>query len=121
MGAGAWGREKQGVPRGWWGHAGLSLLGPELGAGTKSRELPVTGQVGRLGQIITGVTVWLPGLVPVGDGRAAWLQTGGQSCIFIHGLAIVLLYIWSLRPETLYRWEHSTSPSPGRCWPDWIT
>lgn len=43
----------------WLGvHIRLSLMGPKLQAETKIRE----ARPGHLGKIVTGVTVWLPGL-----------------------------------------------------------
>lgn len=39
-------------------HIRLSLMGPKLQAETKIRE----ARPGRLGKIVAGVTVWLPGL-----------------------------------------------------------
>lgn len=44
------------------------------------------------GLIAAEVVIWLPGLVAA--------EVMGQSSIFIYCLAIVCLYIWSLKSET---------------------
>lgn len=83
----------------WLGeHIWLSLTGPKLEMGIKIRKLSVINQALDVsGPLLRGYA-WLPGwLRQITVGFLGWLfQVAGQRSAFIHGLAIVRLYIQSL-------------------------